>query len=179
VRTNQLMLSDLVKATVLAGVPLALILKQPDLGTSLVVLPVLVIGAFLTGIQWKHAIVVVVLVGLLLPVGWHFLKPYQKERIETFLRPESDPRGSGYQIMQSKIAVGSGGFWGKGIGKGSQNQLGFVPVRWSDFILAAVAEEMGFAGVFLTLCCTWHCCYVWSKTPSERKTGPGCIWSWA
>jgi rod shape determining protein RodA len=87
----------------------------------------------------------------MLPVGWHFLRPYQKERVETFLRPEEDPRGSGYQTLQSKIAVGSGGFWGKGIGRGSQNQLGFVPVRYSDFILAALAEEAGFAGVFLTL----------------------------
>lgn len=151
VRTSQLWLSDLIKGGVLAGIPLLLILKQPDLGTSLVLVPLLVIGAFLAGLQWKHAAAILVLCGLLLPVGWHFLKPYQKERIETFLRPEQDPRGSGYQIMQSKIAVGSGGFWGKGIGQGSQNQLGFVPVRWSDFILAAVAEEMGFAGVFVTL----------------------------
>jgi len=88
---------------------------------------------------------------MMLPVGWFFLKPYQKERIEAFLKPGEDPRGSGYQVMQSRIAVGSGGFWGKGIGQGSQNQLGFVPVRWADFILAAVAEEMGFLGVFVAL----------------------------
>jgi rod shape determining protein RodA len=88
---------------------------------------------------------------MMLPIGWHFLKPYQKERIETFLRPEEDPKGSGYQILQSKIAVGSGGFWGKGLGNGSQNQGGFVPVRYSDFILAALAEELGFAGVFVAL----------------------------
>ena len=81
---------------------------------------------------------------MMLPVGWHVLKPYQKERVTTFLRPEDDPKGSGYQILQSKIAVGSGGFWGKGLGHGSQNQLGFVPVRYSDFILAALAEETGF-----------------------------------
>jgi rod shape determining protein RodA len=85
------------------------------------------------------------------PVGWHVLKPYQKERVTSFLHPEEDARGSGYQTLQSKIAVGSGGFWGKGIGRGSQNQLGFVPVRYSDFILAALAEELGFAGVFVTL----------------------------
>ena len=82
---------------------------------------------------------------------WHHLKPYQKDRVTTFLRPEEDPKRSGYQILQSKIAVGSGGFWGKGLGNGSQNQLGFVPVRYSDFILAALAEELGFAGVFVTL----------------------------
>ncbi len=95
-----------------------------------------------------------VLLALLIPVGWHMrhhLKPYQQQRIETFLHPEENPRGAGYQILQSEIAVGSGGFWGKGFGKGSQNQLGFVPVRYSDFILAALAEEQGFIGVCVVL----------------------------
>jgi rod shape determining protein RodA len=151
VRTDRLALGDLVKAAVLAGLPLGLILLQPDLGTALVLVPLAVVGAFLAGIQWKHAVAVVVLGVMMLPVGWHFLKPYQKERITTFLRPEEDPKGAGYQILQSKIAVGSGGFWGKGLGNGSQNQLGFVPVRYSDFILAALAEELGFAGVFVAL----------------------------
>lgn len=151
VRTDRLSLADLIKAGALCGVPLGLILLQPDLGTALVLVPMLVVGAFLAGIQWKHAAAVVVLGALMLPVGWHFLKPYQKERVTTFLRPEEDPRGSGYQLLQSKIAVGSGGFFGKGFGHGTQNQLGFVPVRYSDFILAALAEEFGFAGVFVTL----------------------------
>jgi len=151
VRTDRLMLADLAKAAVLTGLPLGLILLQPDLGTALVLVPLAVVGAFLAGLQWKHAIVVIALGAMMLPVGWHFLKPYQKERVTTFLRPEEDPKGSGYQLLQSKIAVGSGGFWGKGIGKGSQNQGGFVPVRYSDFILAALAEELGFAGVFVTL----------------------------
>ena len=91
---------------------------------------------------------------LMIPVAWnmrHHLKPYQQQRIETFLHPEENPRGAGYQILQSEIAVGSGGFWGKGFGKGSQNQLGFVPVRYSDFILAALAEEQGFIGVCVVL----------------------------
>jgi rod shape determining protein RodA len=117
----------------------------------MVLLPMLVVGVFLAGIEWKHALAVVLLTLMMLPVGWHVLKPYQKERITTFLHPEDDPKGSGYQILQSKIAVGSGGFRGKGLGNGSQNQLGFVPVRYSDFILAALAEEFGFAGVFTTL----------------------------
>ncbi len=151
VRTDRLTLADLVKAAVLTGLPLGLILLQPDLGTAMVLVPLAVVGAFLAGIQWKHAIVVIALGAMMLPVGWHFLKPYQKERVTTFLRPEEDPKGSGYQLLQSKIAVGSGGFWGKGIGKGSQNQGGFVPVRYSDFILAALAEELGFGGVFVTL----------------------------
>ncbi len=151
VRTDRLTLGDLAKAGVLTGLPLGLILLQPDLGTAMVLVPLVIVGAFLAGIYWKHAAAVIVLGVMMLPVGWHFLKPYQKERVTTFLRPEEDPRGAGYQILQSKIAVGSGGFWGKGLGNGSQNQLGFVPVRYSDFILAALAEELGFAGVFATL----------------------------
>jgi rod shape determining protein RodA len=136
---------------VLTAVPIGLILLQPDLGTAMVLIPVVAVGAYLAGIQWKHAAVMVLAAALMVPIGWHHLKPYQKERVSTFLRPEEDPKGSGYQILQSKIAVGSGGFWGKGLGHGSQNQLGFVPVRYSDFILAALAEELGFAGVFVTL----------------------------
>ena len=154
VRTDRLTLKDLVKVAILTIVPVALILKQPDLGTAMVLVPVAVVGAFLTGIEWKHLAVGVILIGSLIPVGWHMrthLKPYQQQRIETFLHPEEDQRGAGYQILQSEIAVGSGGFWGKGFGKGSQNQLGFVPVRYSDFILAALAEEQGFIGVCLVL----------------------------
>jgi rod shape determining protein RodA len=154
VRTDRLSLRDLVKVAILTIVPVALILKQPDLGTAMVLVPVALVGAFLAGIEWKHLAVGVILIGALIPVGWHMrthLKPYQQQRIETFLHPEEDQRGAGYQILQSEIAVGSGGFWGKGFGKGSQNQLGFVPVRYSDFILAALAEEQGFIGVCIVL----------------------------
>ena len=154
VRTDKLTLTDICKVAVLTLIPVALILKQPDLGTALVLVPVLIVGMFLAGIEWKHLAVGVVLIALLIPVAWnmrHHLKPYQQQRIETFLHPEEDQRGAGYQILQSEIAVGSGGFWGKGFGKGSQNQLGFVPVRYSDFILAALAEEQGFIGVCVVL----------------------------
>jgi rod shape determining protein RodA len=151
VRTDRLTLMDLTKAGVLTGMPVGLILLQPDLGTSVMIVPIAVMGAFLSGIQWKHAVAFTLVVALLLPVGWYFLKPYQKDRINTFLRPEENLRGAGYQTQQAKIAVGSGGFWGKGIGKGWQNQGGFIPVRWADFILAALAEELGFLGVLVTL----------------------------
>jgi len=154
VRTDRLTLTDLVKVGVITLVPVVLILKQPDLGTAMVLIPVAMLGAFLAGIEWKHAAIGVLLVGLMVPIGLnmrHYLKPYQQQRIETFLHPEEDQRGAGYQVLQSEIAVGSGGFWGKGFGKGSQNQLGFVPVRYSDFILAALAEEMGFIGVCVVL----------------------------
>jgi rod shape determining protein RodA len=151
VRTDRLALLDLVKLGAITGIPVMLILLQPDLGTAMVLVPVAVVGAFLAGIDWKHGVALLLLGALMLPVGWHAMKPYQKQRLETFLRPEDNPRGAGYQILQSEIAVGSGGFWGKGFGKGSQNQLGFVPVRYSDFILAALAEEQGFAGVFVVM----------------------------
>ena len=151
VRTDYLSLTDLLKAGVVVGVPLGLILLQPDMGTALVLMPMLVVGAFLAGMQWKHAAAVALIALLMLPIGWRVLKPYQKERITSFLHPEEDAKGSGYQLLQSKIAVGSGGFWGKGFGNGTQNQLGFVPVRYSDFILAAWAEEQGFKGVLLAL----------------------------
>jgi rod shape determining protein RodA len=154
VRSERLTLRDLAKVGALTLVPVGLILKQPDLGTAMVLVPVALIGIFLAGIQWKHMAVGVVAVALLVPIAWnmrHYLKPYQQQRIQTFLHPEDNPRGAGYQILQSEIAVGSGGFWGKGFGKGSQNQLGFVPVRYSDFILAALAEEQGFIGVCFVL----------------------------
>lgn len=151
VRTDELSLQDLIKAGLLVGLPLVLILKQPDLGTALVLIPMLVVGAFLAGLQWKHAAAIVLIGVLMLPAGWHFLKPYQKERVTSFLHPEEDAKGSGYQVLQSKIAVGSGGFWGKGFGNGSQNQLGYIPVRYSDFIMSAWAEEQGFKGVLLAL----------------------------
>src|SRR6202011_2441651 len=151
VSSDELSLQDLFKAGFLVGFPLVLILKQPDLGTALVLMPMLVVGAFLAGLQWKHAAIIVLIGVLMLPVGWHFLKPYQKERVTSFLHPEEDAKGSGYQVLQSKIAVGSGGFWGKGFGNGSQNQLGYIPVRYSDFIMSAWAEEQGFKGVLLAL----------------------------
>src|ERR1700716_3100803 len=157
VRSDELSLQDLLKAGLLVGLPLILILKQPDLGTALVLVPMLVVGAFLAGLQWQHAAIFslagILLVGAVFysPVSWHILKPYQRDRITSFLHPEEDAKGSGYQLLQSKIAVGSGGFWGKGFRNGSQNQLGYIPVRYSDFIMSAWAEEQGFKGVLLAL----------------------------
>ncbi|HUO33806.1 MAG TPA: rod shape-determining protein RodA [Candidatus Acidoferrum sp.] len=154
VHTDQLTLRDLVKVALLTLVPVALILKQPDLGTAMVLIPVAGVGVFLAGVEFRHVVVGAVLVALLIPVAWHLrthLKPYQQQRIQTFLHPEEDQRGAGYQVSQSEIAVGSGGFWGMGLGKGTQSQLGFIPVRYSDFILAALAEEQGFIGVCVVM----------------------------
>jgi rod shape determining protein RodA len=140
---------DIGKAFLLIGVPLVMVLKQPDLGTSLTYLPVLIVGLFLGGIRFKQAaiilLVVVVVVGGGLASG-KLLKPYQRARLTAFMNPDSDPKASGYQIRQSLIAVGSGGLWGKGQSKGTQTQGDFLPIPYTDFIFAAFCEEHGFIG---------------------------------
>ncbi|MBV9088102.1 MAG: FtsW/RodA/SpoVE family cell cycle protein, partial [Acidobacteriaceae bacterium] len=121
--------SDIVKAGAIVGIPMLMVLKQPDLGTALTYIPVLIMALILGGLRLKHALVIMLAAAMLLPVVWHFgLKPYQKERLISFREPEADPQGSGYQIQQSLIAVGSGGIWGKGIAKGTQTQGLFLPV---------------------------------------------------
>jgi rod shape determining protein RodA len=151
-RQDQVSLADLLKVGLLAGLPAGLILLQPDLGTALTIVPAVAVALFLAGLQWRHAVVLLLLAALALPVVWHLgLKPYQKARLTAFANPEADPQGSGYQVLQSKIAVGSGGLWGKGTAKGSQTQLFYLPVPHTDFILAAFAEEHGFLGVLAVL----------------------------
>jgi len=127
-------------------VPIILILRQPDFGTAMVFFVALLILFFFSNV--KKIILLAIIAGLILaaPVGWHFLKPYQKDRIYTFINPSKDPYGSGYNVTQAKITVGSGGLWGKGIGKGSQIQLNFLPVAHTDFIFASAAESIGFVG---------------------------------
>lgn len=151
IRTDRILLPDLIKVAFLAGIPMGMVALQPDLGTALTFVPIVAVGIFLAGLRARHAFAALLLGALLLPVGWQVLRPYQRERLLTFAHPQEDPLGSGYQITQSKIAVGSGGFWGKGVKQGSQNQLGFIPVRHTDFIFAAFAEEQGFAGVVVAL----------------------------
>jgi len=146
---RELTWKDIGKAFLLIGVPLVLVLKQPDLGTSLTYLPVLVVGLFLGGIRFRQAailiVAVVVVVGGGLASG-KLLKPYQRARLTAFMNPDSDPQASGYQIRQSLIAVGSGGLWGKGSNKGTQTQGDFLPIPYTDFIFAAFCEEHGFIG---------------------------------
>ena len=145
-------LSDIVKAGLIAAVPMLLVLKQPDLGTALTYVPVAIMALFLGGIQFRHAAVILLVAGVLAPAAWHYgLKPYQKERLTSFLHPEADSQKKGYQVEQSKIAVGSGGIWGKGIRKGTQTQGSFLPEPHTDFILAAWAEEHGFVGTIALL----------------------------
>ncbi len=138
---------DVVKAGLIAAVPMLLVLKQPDLGTALTYVPVAIMALFLGGIQFRHAAIILVIAGVLMPAVWHYgLRPYQKDRLLTFLHPEADSQKSGYQLEQSKIAVGHGGIWGRGIRGGSQTQGKFVPETHTDFIFAAWSEEHGFVG---------------------------------
>ena len=150
-RQRELSWGELIKAGALVGVPMLLVLSQPDLGTSLTYVPIAIMGLFLGGLRLKHGIIIVTLAGLMMPVAWHVLKPYQRDRLTSFMRPEADRQGSGYQVIQSQIAVGAGGIWGKGTAKGTQTRLAFLPVPQTDFIFAAFAEEHGFVGAMSLL----------------------------
>ena len=148
---DELEARDMLKLAGLVAIPMVLVVKQPDLGTALTYVPALAVGMFLAGMRWRYLAAILFVFVLVLPVGWHFLKDYQKARLVSFLDPDQDPRGSGYQMIQSKIAVGAGGMWGKGVTKGSQTQLRFLPVPHTDFIFSAFAEEHGFVGVVVVL----------------------------
>jgi len=130
----------------LALAPAALVLRQPDLGTAMMLLMVGGAVFFMAGVRlWKFAVVFGAAVAMI-PITWQFLRPYQQNRILTFLDPESDPLGAGYHIMQSKIALGSGGILGKGFMQGSQAHLNFLPEKQTDFIFTMLAEEFGLSG---------------------------------
>jgi rod shape determining protein RodA len=150
-KTEALEIREMVILSALVAVPAVLVLIEPDLGTSLTYFAVLVTGAFLAGLRWKYVAAIAIVAVLVLPVGYSFLKDYQKARIVGFMDPERDPRGTGYQLIQSQIAVGSGGMFGKGVTKGTQTQLRFLPVPHKDFIFSAFAEEHGFVGVVFML----------------------------
>ena len=128
---------------------MGMVLIQPDLGTSLTYVPILLCGLFLGGIRVKQAAILFLIFAALGGGAWKsgkLLKPYQKARLTSFMDPDNDPKGSGYQIRQSLIAVGSGGIWGKGTNKGTQTQGDFLPIPYTDFIFAAFCEEHGFIG---------------------------------
>jgi len=150
-KTEQFEWPDLLKLGGLVGLPMVLVMKQPDLGTALTYLPVLAVGVILAGLRWQYAAVIVLVLALVLPVSWFVLKDYQKARLVSFVDPNSDPKGTGYQVIQSRIAVGSGGMWGRGVTQGKQTQYRFLPVPHTDFIFSAFAEEHGFVGVIFSL----------------------------
>ena len=137
----------------IVALPVALIAAQPDLGSSLPFFPLLFVVVVLSGIRWKLLMILGLVAALMVPVVYFsgVLKPYQKERVLTFLDPLSDPQGAGWQVLQSRIAVGSGGLWGRGLLQGSQGQLEFLPESHTDFIMSVLSEEIGFAGASCAL----------------------------
>ncbi|MFO7774904.1 MAG: rod shape-determining protein RodA [Candidatus Hydrogenedentota bacterium] len=138
-------------AFVIAGIPIGLILRQPNLGTAALLGPVLFVMLYVAGCKRWH-LVAVVIVGLAaIPVAWTQLEDYQKERVLTFGDPAADARGDGWQTVQTMITVGSGGMWGKGFREGTQTHLSFLPEHHTDFIFALLAEEMGFQGAVVVL----------------------------
>jgi rod shape determining protein RodA len=144
--------TDLAIGGALAALPLALIAKEPDLGTAVTLLPIFLAVAYLAGMQMRILGVMLLAFVLAAPVAWKFaLKDYQKSRISTFLDPTQDAKGAGYQQIQARITVGSGGLSGKGFKQGTQGQLRFLPEVDNDFIFSVLAEEHGFVGVLVAL----------------------------
>lgn len=162
-----LALRRMVIPAILIAIPAALILKQPDLGTAIA----LAMSAFtilmIAGLPVRLLVIAAVVIGPLLPYGWHHLKPYQQRRLTSFVDPQSDPLGSGYHVLQSQIAIGSGEAYGKGYLRGTQNKLNFLPEQHTDFIFSVFAEEWGFAGgvvlLLLYLGLILRGCYIASR----------------
>ena len=151
-RKEALGLADIVGPGSAIGLLALLIAAEPDLGTAFCLVPLFLTVAFLAGLRVRAILGLFLVLTVVGGAGWHFaLKEYQKTRIYTFLDPSLDPKGAGYQKIQSQIAVGSGGFLGKGYRRGSQSQLGYLPARHTDFIFSVLAEEMGFLGVTVVL----------------------------
>ncbi len=142
---------NLVIAAALIVVPVLMIAKQPDLGTSLLVTSAGIFALFLAGISWRLIFSLFGIAAAAAPVLWYLMRDYQRQRVLTFLDPENDPLGAGYHIIQSKIAIGSGGIYGKGWLNGTQSQLDFLPERHTDFIFAVLSEEFGLVGVIALL----------------------------
>jgi rod shape determining protein RodA len=139
-------LRQLGEMSLLVAAPLGLIALQPDMGTALIFVPIFGTALMIGGVRWKILVGFAVLALLLAPIGWNHLKPYQKARILTMFDAERDPSGVGYQVRQSKIAIGSGGLVGKGLFAGTQGQLNFLPAQHTDFVLSTFTEETGFLG---------------------------------
>lgn len=145
-------LGHLLVSALIVAIPVGLIARQPDLGTSLMIAASGLFVIFMAGLSWKLIGGVVALATAAAPLVWSQMREYQQQRVLTFLNPESDPLGSGYHIIQSKIAIGSGGVYGKGWLQGTQSNLDFLPERSTDFIFAAFSEEFGLVGAVILFC---------------------------
>ena len=148
----KVLLRDLIIPLTLTGISMMLIFKQPDLGTTILLLGIFFLILFASGVAYRYIIGLLVVCFSVMPLAWHFLKPYQKDRLLDFLNPNIDPLGAGYTIIQSKIAIGSGRFFGKGWLSGTQNQLNFLPERHTDFIFSVIGEEWGIVGTLVLVC---------------------------
>jgi len=160
---------DLVFPLMLVGISMALVFKQPDLGTAILLLGIFLVMLYAGGIAHRLFFALLGLLVLVVPLAWHVLKPYQKDRLLVFLNPSLDPLGAGYTITQSKIAVGSGQLWGKGWLAGTQNQLNFLPERHTDFIFSVIGEEWGLLGGILLVYCYAMIIYCGFKIARHNK----------
>jgi rod shape determining protein RodA len=160
---------DLIWPLILMGISVALIFKQPDLGTAILMMGIFLVMLYASGISLRIFGGLLGILGLLMPLAWHVLKSYQKDRLLVFLDPSRDPLGAGYTITQSKIAVGSGELLGKGWLSGTQNQLNFLPERHTDFIFSVIGEEWGFLGGVLLVYCYAVIIYCGFKIARHNK----------
>ncbi len=149
--SNAMTLRRLGLILVIAAVPIALVLAQPDLGTAAVLVAITVGFLVFSHLPWRWWLGLILIGALILPFGYLHLKPYQRSRISSFLTPEADPQGRGYNVHQAAIAIGSGGIFGQGLGRGSQSQLNFLPVAHTDFIFSGLAEATGLIGALILL----------------------------
>jgi rod shape determining protein RodA len=162
-----------VRPAMILVVPFGLVFLEPDLGSSLVLAAIGAGMLVVRGIPWRHLLLFVIVIGVAAPtVVWPNLKPHQKTRLSSFLNPEADPKGSGFQVIQSRIAIGSGGVFGKGYKEGTQAQLGFIPYRYSDFIYPVLAEEGGLVAAVSLLALYallfWRLASLAAECPYER-----------
>jgi rod shape determining protein RodA len=166
-------LRHMVLPAVLLALPVGLVLRQPDLGTALTMVLITATLVFVGGLNWRTMAVLAMAGMLVAPVAWHYLKPYQRARLVSFLDPHSDPLGAGYHIIQSEIAIGAGGEFGKGFLKGTQARLNFLPEQTTDFIFAVYAEEFGFTGalVLLALYCLIIARGIWIARHARERFG--------
>ncbi len=170
---EQLDLHELFIGGLIVLAPMLLVVLQGDLGTAVTFIPIYIGLSFLAGIKQRHIIVLLLAGVIAAPLGWLMLKDYQRGRIQTVLNPANDPRHLGYQTIQSKIAIGSGRFLGKGFKQGSQGQLGFLPARHTDFVFAVLAEELGFVGSMALLILFLFVSFrlLWAARDAKDKVG--------
>ena len=160
---------DIAASLLIVGIPVVLVIKQPDLGSGVLIAASGIMVLFLTGIHWRWITLAVGIAGASLPVFWQFFTDYQRQRVLTWFNPESDPLGSGWNTIQSTTAIGAGGLFGKGLGQGTQSQLHFLPESHTDFMVAVIGEELGLVGIitllFLYILVLGRGLYISNQTP--------------